>query len=168
MDVYCFQRRPLQQFFDVVVSCNESASELIAELVGPLNDLFLVRAALHEATGVAVINGFSNCFDPRREPALDVDELVRRSLAVARLGQRQGEVLSRIAQLRMRLPENRMMAIRGHDIGPLLIKRLRLRNEWARPGVVEKALRCCLTVGDVDGYPLFSTLRDRVGPAPEG
>lgn len=164
MDVYCFQQRPLQQFIDVVVSRNESASELITELVGPLNDLFLVRAALHEV-GVAVVDGFANCFDPRLESALNVDELVRRSLAVARLGQRQGEVLSRVEQLRMQLPENQMMAIRGHDIGPLLIKRLRLKNEWARADVVEKALRGCLTVSDVDDYPLFSTLKDRVGPA---
>lgn len=163
MDVYAFQPRPLQQFIDVVVCGFDRAEDVMADLVPTLNETFLIRAALHEVGRVPLIATFVNCCNTRKRPiALDADELVRRSLAVVSAGCLHGEVMARVDRYRD-LPAEPLLAVRGHDIAPLLIKRLGLKNDLARSESVERSLRACLTTTDLDESRLFSQLRDRLG-----
>lgn len=161
LDVYAFQPRPMQQFIDLVSGRADGAAELIAQLLPALNELFLVRSALH-ADGVALVSNYGNCCDTGSEPtAVDAEKLVRRSLAVVGAGRSFGATVARVEALRSGLPSDSLLAVRGHDIPVLLVKRLGLKNEWARPEVVETTLRACLSTADLDDYPLFRRLRER-------
>lgn len=163
LDAYALQPRPLRQFAEVVVGRDVDAEQIIADLIPPLMDLFLVRAALHREQEVALVDNFSACCDFRVSGiSVDVEELVRRSLAREGLGGEQGRVLATLETLKAKLPEEPLRAVRGHDVAPLLIRRLNLRNEWARPATVEASLRGTLTVDDLDNHHMFKRLRERL------
>ncbi len=163
MGVYAFQPRPLQQFIDIVASGFDRAEDVMADLMPTLNETFLVRTALHDVGKVPLTSTFVNCCNIRKRPiTLDTDELVRRSLAVVSEGRLQGEVMARVDRYRKHLPSEPLLAVRGHDIAPLLIKRLGLKNDLARIESVERSLRTCLTTTDLDKSRLFSQLRERL------
>lgn len=160
MDVYAFEPKPLQQFLDVVVGVSAKAEELVEELTPPLNELFLVRAAMHEVAEVSLVPKFPALVNVKNG-SVDASTLVRRSLDVEGQGALYSDVMERYEALRAKLPEDRRLAIRGHDIAPLLVRRLGLTNDWAKPSIIEQALRGCLDAGDLAGRPLFAELLRR-------
>jgi len=164
LDVYAFQERPLQQFFDLVLGTREAASGVIEELLPVLNELFLIRALLHlDGPDIPMLPSFVACCEFTRSGVrVDSREVLRRSLAIVGEGGRLGSFLARLEALRGKLPPERLKAVRGHDIAPLLIARLGLKNDWAKPLLVEQAWRGCLSPEDLHPWPLFEELRRRV------
>lgn len=163
IDVYAFQEKPLQKFIEVVLRRTEDASEIRQDLTPILNQLFCLRVALHEIE-TPIINSFSACVSYNRSTmSIDLEELARRSLSHGGVSSSVAQVLDRATEIEGALPDDRFRAVRGHDIAPLLIKRLSLRNERAKVEFVESSMRATISTQDLDEHPFFKELRKRVG-----
>ena len=161
---YLFQARPLDQFLQLVVGTDVESRSVIDLVTPALNDLYVVRAVLHlEGPNVRLIERFQRCCSLRRGVwEVNTDELISRSLAAAGASQERERVISQYAVYRNQMPSDPSVAIRGHDIAPMLIEALELRNDLAKPDVVERALRGCLNLDDLDDQPMFRALRARL------
>jgi hypothetical protein len=145
LEVYAFQPRPLAQLLSVVLGKDVDARDLIDYLTPALNELFLARAVLHiYGPAVPLVDNFVSCCECSADACkVDSEKLVVRSLEVASLVAMRGQVLARLEEARVRLPSDRRRAIRGHDIAPLLIKTLRLTNQWASTPAVDRDHSSC-------------------------
>ena len=156
LDLYLFQPRPFEHFLRLVLGLSEAAVPLMIQLIPTLQSLFVIRTALH-LHHVKLVPNFVSCCDLVRG-SVDEGELVRRSLAQAgRMGELD-ETMTQIESTRKLLPPDPMKSIRGHDVPYLLVRRLNLTNEWARPEVIEQAWRGCLELDDLRPWPLFQSL----------
>lgn len=164
MEVYMFQDRPFNQFLRVVLGRNDDAEALREKTLPALNDLYLVRAALHwSGMGIALVRDIATSCAPDGDYlTLNAEDLLSRSLQGSDK-ERISDLLAEVARLRKFLPENRLRAVRGHDMSPVIIRALGLRNVWARQDAFESAWRGCLQASDLDAFDLFRTLRSRVG-----
>lgn len=140
-DAQAFASSAFQRFLDVVIRMEANAQELVVELLPTLNELFLVRHVLHTMSPpVPLIEKFVACCDFRRSPVVDVKELLRRSLAVAGQLDQMDAALERLEAAHQLLPDERLRAVRGHDVAPVLIRRLGLKNRWADADAVQDTL----------------------------
>lgn len=73
------------------------------------------------------------------------------------------QMMEEYATAHSRLPAGTLAGIRGHDIAPLLIAYLKLRNRLADPDNLEFVLTSCLDAESLRGQPLFGSLLDRMG-----
>lgn len=164
VEVYAFAPRPLQRFLHLVLGRDVQAEQLIAMVSPALRELFLIRAVLHlHGPRIALVPKFTACCEfGGHQVDVDSDELISRSLAAASAGSRRGVVLSHLETARQILPLDERALIRGHDIAPMLVKVLDLKNDWAKVEFIEKALRVCLRVEDLQDEPLFVQIRDRL------
>ncbi len=161
LDVYGFQPRPLDQFMRLVVGVNLSAEVVIRDLTPMLQGVFVARASLH-TMGIRLVANWVSCCGTTAG-AVDVSELLRRSLAREGAESELPKLIAVAESVRARLPADPLQSIRGHDVAPLLIRRLGLTNDWAKPEVVERSLRGCLNIRDVNERPMFEVLRGRLG-----
>jgi hypothetical protein len=92
---------------------------------------------------------------------VDTPELLNRTLS-GKDRERYDELLKEVERVRARIPAERLKAVRGHDMAPLLIRELGLRNVWAQETPFEQAWRGCIQASDLDEFSLFTELRRRV------
>lgn len=162
LDVYSFQARPLEKFLIGDVGIDVDPVEIIESSLPLLRELFLVRAALHHVCQARMVKDFARCCTfSGGDPTINVGEIVRRSLDKAGARGMESAVMGELERLRERLPADPLMSVHGHDIAPLLIGRLRLRNDMAKPEIVESKLRLCVELEDLNGFPLFQELLRR-------
>lgn len=163
MDVYMLQHRPFNQFLRLVLGRNEDAEQIVTRILPALNQVCVVRAVLHwSGLGISLVKDFSACCQPSRESiVVDIHELLNRTLS-GKDREHYDELVKEVDQTLTRLPSDRLKAVRGHDIAPLVIKELGLKNVWAKEDAFERAWRGCIQASDLDDFPLFSQLRDRV------
>jgi hypothetical protein len=165
MDAYCLNRAPTEKLLALVLARPERAEVMLTALLPALNELFALRYALHtSALSVPLLTNFTSCCSiGTNEIAVNSRQLIERSLSSKGHSiALTGELLERTFDVKRRLPENRLLAVRGHDAAPLVVAYLRLRNEWARSDVLERAWRGCLEVADLEAYPMFRSLTCRV------
>ena len=164
MEVYFLQTRPFSQFLRLVLGRDEDPDELIKKLIPALNEICVVRAVLHwSGLGIPLVRDFAACCEFTRDSiAVDTNKLLDRTLS-GRDRDHRDNLLGQVQAVRTRVPKERRLAIRGHDIAPLLIRELGLRNVWATPEHFEAAWRGCVQASDLDEFPMFTQLRQRVG-----
>jgi hypothetical protein len=163
VEVYSFAPRPLQHFLDLVLSTDRDATQLLTDMVPLLNDLYMVRGILHRfGPGVPVIERFVACCTCCGSPwTVDVPDLIKRSLNAAALADSLAVMLEEFDKAGRALPVDRRLAVRGHDIAPILAKGLGLTNEWSKREVIEGSLRGCLQFDDMEQTSLLTELRGR-------
>lgn len=164
MDVYALQSGVVQKFLELVVGDITDADTIIREIIPPLRDLFAVRYVLHRhGPDIPVVHNFTSCCGTVGGTlSVDIEELLRRSLNRVERFTEFERLLPIVLEIRQSLPAEPLQSVRGHDIAPLLIYRLNLRNQWAIPETVEAALRGCLEMGELLRFPMFAALHDRV------
>ena len=165
-ELYGLQPGPFSRFVELGLGIDcppEAAERLIETLVPALNELFLARAALHLGSGVGLIERFMTCCTLKRGVlTVDATELVTRSLARAGESAQRERVLAKMAELRRSLPADLRLAIRGHDVGPVVAAQLGLKNDYAKPAVLESIWGPAIGLEDVVDSELFSALRLRL------
>jgi hypothetical protein len=170
---YYLQPRPLQQYLDLAISQEIDAEVLIKELTPALNEVFLLRAALHEEEIAMYGHPIAEYDFPKDgEPSVDIAEIVRKSVDAHIATRGRGKygdlvklrssLVARAKTLKVKLPEGRVAAVRGHDIAPILIKKLGLVNQHAIPENVEQNLRLSVNFSDMTDLPLFKALESRL------
>lgn len=160
---YLFTAAPFSKLLQLVLGNDRPEQQVKAALTPLLNQLYAARLALHlEGGGVPGIDGFQGCCYRDGDRWLLNESLwIERSLAARRATDRKSAVLSKLEEIRVALTAS-FSAIRGHDIAPALILELGLKNEMAKPTVLEQAWRGCLSAEDLDHFPLFTSLRERL------
>lgn len=163
MDVYMLQSRPFTQFLRVVLGRDDDADALREKFLPALNEICVVRSVLHwSGLGISLVSDFASCCQFTSDAiTVDASELLDRTLK-GKDRERLSELMAEIERVRRRIPSERLKAVRGHDMGPLLIRALRLRNVWANEEAFERAWRACLQASDLDEFPMFTRLRERV------
>lgn len=164
MEVYALAKRPLSKFLVSMAKSEIEAEELVALLKPAWAVVYSLRYVLHRHTdGARLADNFADrCFNSSREIVADVQELLR---AVTPSPRREmlSEILKLHAEFLEKVPGgDSLQGIRGHDIAPMIIRFLRLRNDMAHPDNVEKIMRSALELRDLDDYDLFRRLRERV------
>lgn len=164
MDVYLLQSRPFGQFLRIVLGRDDDPDILREKLVPALNEICLVRAVLHwSGLGISLVRDFASCCQfTATSIVVDTPELLNRTLS-GKDRERYDGLLKEVERVRTRIPAERLKAVRGHDMAPLLIRELGLRNVWAQEEPFERAWRGCIQASDLDEFPLFAELRRRVG-----
>ncbi|ORW41603.1 hypothetical protein AWB90_20080 [Mycobacterium paraense] len=164
LECYALTPKVLSKFVLIYLGRDDPKGEaLMAALIPRLIAAFLARAALHLADvgyGVTDEQLKRHRFD---DPESD-RSLITRSLPDGKQGQAlNAKVAPVLAQLRREVPADEpRKAIRGHDIAILLVNHLGLRNEQAHHNVVEAGLMACVERSDLENYPLFHALVERL------
>jgi hypothetical protein len=161
---YLFQPRPLEQLLRLVIGSDADANGVIEVMTPMLNDLYVVRAVLHlEGPNVPLIDKFYRCCRRHRGAwMVDVEDLIARSLAPLGRSSDRERLVAKFAEYRLKVSEPTLSVVRGHDIAPMLIRELDLKNDLAKPAILEQAWRGCLNLADLDTQPLFQALRARL------
>jgi hypothetical protein len=166
MEVYALETRPLSKFLLAVAKSELDVLELRSLLKPVWAVVFALRYVLHRhANGAALVDGFANaCIDGAGDVVADASSLMRH-VAPTPNAKRIQELLELHAEYIGRIPEADLQGIRGHDIAPVLVSFLRLRNDLAQPKQVERLLRQSLELRDLDEQPLFQRLLARLSAA---
>lgn len=160
MEVYALKPVVLDRFLARYTNGSDVAESLLSELLALWRFVFAVRYALHRSgLGVA--------------PAKKWAELLLASTSGSRAASEHleailppgvdGEALrQQIAAAEGRLGSPGPHNVRGHDIAPLLIARLKLRNGKASVDMVEAMLLAGLVAADIEQERLFVGLLSRL------
>jgi hypothetical protein len=162
---YSFNVPSLEAFLDNHVGHGD-AREIVEGVTPVLNDLYLARYVLHRHPlgGVGMVANFTDRIDTSGPLSIDVEEILRSSLGGDGLGREHlNAALERMDELRPIVLGAPHLAIRGHDIAPVLVKVLGLRNRLARAEHVEDLLRSSVDPQGLSEYPLFTELLRRCG-----
>jgi hypothetical protein len=169
MDMYAFEVKPLDKFLKLFVrTVRVNAEGLINAVSAALVEIFLVRAALHEAEAeIRVIEHLTRCCS-RGAAGIEVDteELARRSINSASGVPRPtvAAIMERVSDLRTNLPEERRRVMLGHDLIHVLswfLQALGVAPELRRSDVVRRGLVLSLEADDLSNYPMFAELLRR-------
>lgn len=167
LECYALTPRILSKFIAVVLRQNEPDGPWLLSVVQPiLVSVFLARAALHIS-----LTGHGLTEEQIKKHALNQSELdvslVKRALPQGQAGdQLYSEVHEVLVDLRASVPvDDPRKAIRGHDIAPVIVNVLRLRNDYAHHETVERALMGCVERADIEHLPLFKKLVARIASA---
>lgn len=163
MDVYMLQDRPFNQCIRVILGRTDDAEALRNKLTPALNDLCVVRTVLHwSGLGIELVKDFAaSCRFSRDSSSLDAEDLLNRTLS-KQYREYRDSLLEQVEIVRTRIPEDRLMAVRGHDMSAVVIRALGIRNVWANEDTLEQAWRGCLQVSDLDHLGLFVQLSQRL------
>lgn len=167
LECYALTERVLSKFVAVVLRESEpDGTSLLAALLPPLVAVFVARAALHHAsTGCGLTAEHIKRQDLSQS---DLDKsLVKRALPQGAQGNELYSAAMEVAVVIWRsIPvDEPRKAVRGHDIAPVLINHLRLRNDYAHAETVERSLMACVEYVDIEAYPLFRQLVARIASA---
>ena len=163
MEVYALEARPLSKFLAVSAKSDISAKDLTSLLKPAWASLYALRYVLHRhQDGAKLTDKFAQkCISKPKQVLVDV-----RKLLLATNPQPSRTVLEELLKLHLnylnKLPPDAMQGIRGHDIAPLLVRYLGLKNDLADPGHIERLMRQAVESVDLDAQPLFQKLRVRI------
>jgi hypothetical protein len=165
LEVYSFFPDPLQRFLDLFLGVDANAANLIHELTPALNDLYLLRGVLHRSgLGVSLPDSFATlCEVSDGVWRANIHELLSRSLGGGRATEEaRAKLAAEFAEISLRMNAPSPLVIRGHDIAPLLIRRLGLKNDFAKPELLEGGMRGIVIPQDFEGTKLAEALRSRL------
>lgn len=162
MEVYALGSRPLAKFLGLVKAV-QSGPDVIKALLPLWHMLFVLRyVAPREVPGSRMVNGFERhgkaCTgeDPSRwRPLLKAIHPIPNKEDCER-------ILGACCTYFERISTDSLQGIRGHDIAPVLIEHLGLKNHQRDQSVVEQLMRSCVEARDLDEFPMFKELRLRV------
>lgn len=163
MEVYALEERPLSKFLVTSAKSEVSAQDVVSILKPAWTVLYALRYVLHKhSEGTKLTDKFANrCVNSAGEVVADARELLR-----ACNPSPSGDFLARLLELHeeclSQIPDSRLDGIRGHDIAPLIIRFLGLKNALARPDEVERLMRQSIERRDLEQFGLFSCLKSRV------
>lgn len=163
MEVYSLQARPLTKFLALSAKADVSAEYLVSLLKPAWAALYALRYVLHNhADGARIVNRFAEkTVDSAGNIIFDAREMLRTAQPSP-----SRELLERLLELHSeyidRIPKTSLDGIRGHDISPILIQFLQLKNDFAKVPIVEKLLRSSIELRDLDGANLFTQLKNRL------
>lgn len=164
MECYTLEPAVIDKLLRLVLGKSDEidAGELLDEMMGVLVDLFLVRAAIRLISPEdGLVGRFERSIkEDQGHFALDIDDLVRRSLPSNAAARK--EVVDVYSDLKARIPTDKRCAVRGHDIGKVLIRVARINGKFADHGALESSLMGCLEASSLDTFPMFKKLRLRV------
>ncbi|HVB00327.1 MAG TPA: DUF4435 domain-containing protein [Acidimicrobiales bacterium] len=168
IEVYALTKSCIRKFLSVVLRV-EVAVDLdtfVSSLESALVELFLARAVLHES-GCGISLHEKAAKYGRHDGGVvqySADELLTRTLPGDKNADLLSELKTRVTQMRKDLPKDDLRrAVRGHDIAPVLIHALQLKNDFAHPETVERALCGCVDWVDLRQQHTFAALLERVG-----
>lgn len=163
MEVYALTDRPLSKFLVASAKSNIEASTLVAGLRPAWAVLYALRYVLHRHSGGARLTSrfAEKCINDAGEVVANVRELLR-MVSPTPTQSALEELLALHGQYLNQIPGDTLQGIRGHDIAPMIIRFLRLKNDLADPAHVERLLKQSLELRDLDEEVLFRQLRDRV------
>lgn len=167
---YSLRARPLRKYLLQVDRGDIDENELLRTLTPAWKVLFTYRAALLEQDENRSLPGdiaSSLLLDP---PRFDVADLIRRTSPTPD-ARAATWLTDRQALLHSQAPPDGLSTVRGHDIAPVLIRALKLKNEHATVASAETALSLSVEFIDLDGETLFQllirSLEDALRPTPE-
>ena len=166
LECYALTPRAIGKLLAVVLALDEpTADDLIQMAIPILQAVFCARAALHFSD-----SGFGLTADIVKAHKLEQSDLdvsmTKRALPDGRRGEELylSKVQAVLLSVREKInTDEPRRFIRGHDIAPVVVNLLRLRNRWADYKILEAALMGCIERSDIEDYPLFRSLVSRVG-----
>lgn len=163
MEVYALAERPLSKFLVASAKSSVAANSLISILKPAWATLYALRYVLHRhSDGMALTDKFANkCVDNSGQMVADARGLLV-SCSPSPTRDVLDQLLSIHADYLAQIPDDPLQGIRGHDIAPLVIRFLRLKNSMARPDEVERLMRQSIELRDLDEFDLFKSLRSRL------
>ncbi|MEU0502753.1 hypothetical protein [Nocardia sp. NPDC005998] len=163
MEVYALTERPLSKFLIASAKADIQASSLTALLKPAWAILYALRYVLHRhGDGAKLAKKFADkCINNAGDLVVNASELLRSSQPSP-----SRDALSQLLGLHQEymraIPEASLHGIRGHDIAPIIIRFLKLKNELADPKVVEHLMRQSVELIDLDDQPMFQQLKSRI------
>lgn len=164
MEVYVLTDRPLTKFLVASAKSEVVAKDLISMLKPAWATLYALRYVLHRhSSGLSLTDKFAGKVWNGSGQVVGA----ARNLLLACSPSPTRDALDQLLSLHERflaaIPSDSLDGIRGHDIAPLVIKFLNLKNSMARPEEVERLMRQSVELVDLDNFDLFKSLRSRVG-----
>ncbi|WP_396913233.1 hypothetical protein [Mycolicibacterium sp.] len=167
LECYALTPTVLAKFVLIYLGKDEPKGEsLLAALIPALIAAFCARAALHLAD-----IGYGVTDEQVKKHRFDGPEpdrsLIQRALPSGKEGQDLHALVAPVlASVRTKVSTNEpRKAIRGHDIALVLVNHLGLKNQQAHHKVIEAALMTCIERADIEAFPLFQALVERVASA---
>lgn len=163
MEVYALEKRPLSKFLLTSAKAEVDASSITSLLKPAWAALYALRYVLHRHhEGSRLANKWADkCVDGTGQVVTDVRELLRTARPAP-----DRDFFDQLLDLHERylnqIPNDTLDGIRGHDIAPLIIRFLGLKNELADVKYVERLLKQSLELRDLDEHALFTNLRQRL------
>jgi hypothetical protein len=164
LECYAFSSGTLSRFVQVVLRRDSPTGEDLHAIVEPvLVEIGCARVVVHEAgLGFGIDDEVVRRWRSR-DGDLGGELLVRKVCRGKQLTKEQVDVLCRNFHATLGKVEGEPRKfIRGHDIAPVLVNKLGLKNSWADPAVVESALMGCIDRAELSGEQLFVNLLSRV------
>lgn len=171
LEAYALTREVLSKFFAVVLRLDPPGDldRFLDGLLNALSEFYLARMALHESQqGIGLPARAERLIKVEGEGAITIsaEEIIERACPGAVNLALRTELNARAASLRLQLPADRRKALNGHDIAPLIVRALGLKNQWAHPEVVERGLLACVEWVTLLEHSLFARLAARLRAAP--
>lgn len=163
MEVYSLTERPLSKFLYVVAKSDLEASTVLSLLWPAWASVYALRHVIHNhADGMRLGSRFAErCINDVGEVTADVASLLRSCSPSPKAATLQ-QLLDLHTATLQRIPNGSLRAVRGHDVAPLLIQYLDLKNDLAKVENVERLLRQSLEAADLDEFRMFQSLLDRL------
>lgn len=166
MEVYSLESRPLSKFLVFAAKSDLEAGTVTALLKPVWAVIYALRYVLHRhENGSKLAENFADsCFDKAGDVLVDVSKLLRK-VSPTPTATRMSELLDLHAKILAEVPESGLQGIRGHDIAPVLIRFLGLKNDLGKPDNVERLLRSSIELRDLEEFPLFNNVLKRTMPS---
>ncbi len=163
MEVYALSERPLTKFLVASAKSEVVAKDLVSMLKPAWATLYALRYVLHRhSDGLSLTDKFANKSLNSSGQVVDAARALLISCTPSPARDVLDSLLALHADFLAAIPQDSLHGIRGHDIAPLVIKFLNLRNSMARPEEVERLMRQSIELADLDEFGLFRSLRSRV------
>jgi hypothetical protein len=167
LELYMINEASLARFHDLFLHLNPKVDlvELVDRLTPALVDLFLVRYVLQSSDAPpGIVDKVDKYIKlARGRYGADIAGVIEASCATQRVGrdklaQMKGEVNRLRGYVDFSEP---LKFVHWHDLAKVLIKQLGLRNDLAKPDVIERGMMSCAELSALLGYPLFRLIRNR-------
>lgn len=163
MEVYTLSERPLTKFLLASAKSEVVAKDLVSMLKPAWATLYALRYVLHRhSDGLSLTDKFANKSLDSSGQVVDATRALLMSCNPSPTRESLDNLLALHADFLSAIPQNSLHGIRGHDIAPLVIKFLSLKNSMAKPEEVERLMRQSVELVDLDEFNLFKSLRSRV------
>lgn len=166
MEMYLFNQEVVGKLTSIyTLGFNYSADALLTQLAGPLQELFLIRAANEKMSLRLKKIGISGCCHiSNGNLTFDASLFVTRYLNSNSKLALKSSFLSTVDSLRPMLSADRRMQIQGHDFVDMLSVYLRkngVENKLCEREVLNRVLPTCAEYAQLALEPLFATLLQR-------
>lgn len=163
MEVYTLKARPLTKFLVASAKSEIVAEDLLSMLKPAWATLYTLRYVLHRhSDGLSLTEKFASKTVNSSGPIVDAARDLLSSCRPSPTRDVLDQLLSLHSSYLSKVPSETLHGIRGHDIAPLVIKFLNLKNSMARPEEIERLMRQSVELVDLEDFDLFKSLRSRI------